>query len=87
MEEHALHATIAIKERRVWQRESAEFFWVGGSVDLLRSRYTPHVAVVKTANLRNRNDGAELRWVHGPRFRRVLGQRKVRPGFVIIRQE
>ena len=50
MEDHALHAAIAIKERRVWQRESAEFFWVGVSVDLLRSRYTPHVAVVKTAN-------------------------------------
>jgi hypothetical protein len=63
------------------------FFWGRVSVDLLCSRYTPLVAVVKTANLRNRNDGAEFRWVHGPRFRRVLGQRKVRPRFVIIGQE
>ena len=25
--------------------------------------------------------------MHGPRFRRVLGQGEVRPGFVIVRQE
>src|SRR5262249_37952335 len=28
-----------------------------------------------------------LRRLHGSRFRRILGQRKVRPGYVIIRQE
>ena len=45
------------------------------------------VAVVKPANLRYGNDGAAFWRVNGPRCRRVLGQREVRPGFVIIRQE
>ena len=43
--------------------------------------------MVKTANLRYGNDGSEFRRVHGPRFRRVLSQREVHPGFVIVRQE
>ncbi len=43
--------------------------------------------MVKTANLRYGNDGCEFRRVHGPRFRRVLSQREVHPGFVIVRQE
>src|SRR5580765_3906134 len=54
---------------------------------LLRSGSAPLVAVVKPANLRYRNDGAAFSRVHRPRFGRVLGQREVRPGFVIIRQE
>ena len=62
-------------------------FWIGIARGLLRSGCAPLVAVVKTANLRYGNDGSEFRRVHGPRFRRVLGQREVRPGFVIIRQE
>ena len=45
------------------------------------------VAVVKPANLRYGNDGAAFWRVNGPRCRRVLGQRELRPGFVIIRQE
>ena len=45
------------------------------------------VAVMKTANLRDRNDGSDFQRVHGTRFWRVLGQREVRPGFVIVRQE
>src|ERR1039457_6525577 len=53
----------------------------------LRSGGAPLVAVVKPANLRYRNDGAAFWRVHRPRFGRVLGQREVRPGFVIIRQE
>ena len=43
--------------------------------------------MVKTANLRYGNYGADFRRVHGPRFRRFFGQREVRPGFMIIRQE
>jgi hypothetical protein len=54
-----------------------------GCVEAVR----PLVPVVETANLRYRNDGSAFRRVHRPRFRRVLGQREVRPGFVIIRQE
>ena len=54
---------------------------------LLRLGCAPLVAVVKPANLRDRNDGAAVRRVHRSRFRRVFGQREVRPGFVIIRQE
>ena len=50
---------------------------------LLRLGGTPLVAVVKPAHLGNRNDGAPIRRVHRPRFRRVLGQREVSPGFVI----
>jgi hypothetical protein len=41
------------------------------------------VAVVKSANLRYGNDGPDFQRVHGPRFRCVLGQREMRPGFVI----
>ena len=52
---------------------------------LLRLGCAPLVAV--PANLRDRNDGAAVRRVHRSRFRRVFGQREVRPGFVIIRQE
>ena len=42
---------------------------------------------MKTANLRYGNHGSEFQRLHGPRFRRVLGQREVRPAFVIIGQE
>jgi hypothetical protein len=54
---------------------------------LLRLGCAPLVAVMKPANLRDRNDGAAVRRVHWSRFRRVFGQREVCPGFVIIRQE
>ena len=54
---------------------------------VLRSGGAPLVAVVKTANLRYRNDSAAFWRVRRARFGRVLGQRQVRPGFVIIRQE
>jgi hypothetical protein len=50
-------------------------------------RCAPLVPVVKTANLGFGNDGSESQRVHGPWFRRVLGQREVRPGFVIVRHE
>ncbi len=48
---------------------------------LLRSGYASLVAVTKSANLRYGNHGSEFQWMHGPRFRRVLGQREVRPAF------
>ena len=47
----------------------------------------PLVAVVKTANLRYGSNRSKCRRVHGPRVRRILGQREVRPGFVIIGHE
>jgi len=55
--------------------------------ELPRSGRESLVAVVKSANLRYGNDGSECRRVHGLWFGRVLGQRQVRPGFVIIRQK
>jgi len=54
---------------------------------LRNSGCAPLVPVVKTADLRDSNDPSEFRRLHGPRFRRVLGQGEVRPGFVIIRKE
>ena len=62
-------------------------FWIGTARWLIRSSCAPLVAVVKTADLRYGNDGADVERVHGPRFRCVLSQREVRPGFVIVRQE
>jgi hypothetical protein len=50
---------------------------------MLRLGCAPLVAVVKPANLRYCNDGAAVRRLHGPRFGCVLGQREVRPGFMI----
>ena len=47
----------------------------------------PLVPVMKPANLRYRDNGSAFRRLHGPRFRRVLDQRQVRPGLVIIRAE
>jgi hypothetical protein len=43
--------------------------------------------MVKAANLPYGNHASVLRRVHRPRFGRVLGQREMRPGFVIISQE
>jgi len=43
--------------------------------------------VVKTANLGYGNDGSEFQRVRGPRFRRVLAQPEVRPGFVMVGHE
>jgi hypothetical protein len=43
--------------------------------------------MVKTTNLRYCNDGSEFNCVHGPQTRRVLAQREVRSGFVIVRSE
>ena len=54
---------------------------------LLRSGCAPLVSMVKTADLRYRNDPSEFPWLHRPRFRRVLAQREVRPGLVIIHEE
>ena len=51
--------------------------------ELPRSGRESLVAVVKSANLRYGNDGSECRRVHGLWFGRVLGERQVRPGFVI----
>ena len=34
----------------------------------------PLVPVMESADLRYRNNGSAFRWVHGPRFRRVLSQ-------------
>jgi hypothetical protein len=50
---------------------------------VLTSGSAPLVAMMKTANLRDRNHGSQCRRVHGTRFRRVLGQREMDPGFVI----
>ena len=60
---------------------------IGISSRLPRSRCASLVAVVKPANLRYGNYGADFRRVHGPQFRRFLGQRQMRPGFMIIGQE
>ena len=43
--------------------------------------------MVKAANLRYSNDRSEYRRVHKPRFGRILGQRKMRSGFVIVMHE
>ena len=43
--------------------------------------------MVKTADLRNGNDASQLGRLHWPRFRRVLVQREVSPGFLIVRDE
>ena len=62
--------------------------WIGLAARIaVRSGCASLVAVVKSANFWYGNDASECRWVHGPRFRCVLAQREVRPGFVIIRQE
>ncbi len=42
---------------------------------------------MKSADLRYRNNGSAFWREHGPGFRRVLIQCKVRPGFVIVRNE
>ena len=47
----------------------------------------PLVPVVKTSDLRYRHDGFGFPRVHRPRFRCLLRQGEVRPGFVIIRDE
>jgi hypothetical protein len=52
-----------------------------------RSGGAPLVSVVKTANLRNGNNRSRLQRLYGSRFGRILGQRKVRPGCVIVREE
>ena len=69
------------------QRGPAQFSFGRTTVGVLRSGCAPLVAVMKPANLGDRNDGSAIRRVHGPRFRCVLGQREVRPGFVIVRDE
>src|SRR5260370_15308447 len=51
------------------------------------SGWAPLVAMTKTANFRYGYHGSEFQRLHGARFRRVLGQREVRPAFVIIGQE
>ncbi len=42
---------------------------------------------MKTAELWDGNDSSEFWKLHKPRFRRVLGQREVGPGFVIVHHE
>ena len=69
------------------QRGLAQFSFGRTTVGVLRSGCAPLVAVMETAYLRDRNHGSEFQRVHRPRFRRVLGQREVRPGFVIVRDE
>jgi hypothetical protein len=44
----------------------------------------PLVSVVETAELRNRHNWSEFGRLHYPRFRRVLRQREMRSGTVII---
>jgi hypothetical protein len=44
----------------------------------------PLAAVVKTANYRSGNHGSEFQSLHGPQFRRILGQRDVRPGRISL---
>ena len=43
----------------------------------------PLVAVVETADLRNRHNSSEFGRLHYPRFRRVLRQREMRSGAVL----
>jgi hypothetical protein len=52
-----------------------------------RFGFAPLIPVVKTANLGYGSDGSGFRRVRGPRFRRVLGQPEVRPGFVLVGHE
>src|SRR5215813_11456615 len=47
----------------------------------------PFVSVMETADLRDSYDPSQFWWLHGPRFRRVLIQREVCSGLVIIRNE
>ena len=42
---------------------------------------------MKPANLPYRDKSSAFRRLHRPRFRRVLDQRQVRPGLVIIREK
>src|SRR5215471_9585040 len=44
------------------------------------------VTMVKTADLRDRDHSAQFRRMHFPWFRRVLLQRKVRTGRVVVRK-
>ena len=69
------------------QQGPAQFSFGRTTVVVLRSCCAPLVAVMKPANLWDRNDGPDSQRVHGTRFWRVLGQREMRPGFVIVRQE
>src|SRR5215831_13706474 len=46
----------------------------------------PFVTMVKTADLRDRDHSTQLRRMHFPWFRRVLLQRQVRTGSVIVRK-
>src|SRR5665811_734183 len=45
------------------------------------------VTMVKTAELRYRDDASKFRRLHGPRLRRVFAQREVSSGFVIVGRE
>jgi hypothetical protein len=45
------------------------------------------VSMMKTADLRNGHDAASVGSWHRPRFRSILIQREVCPGFMIVRQE
>ena len=69
------------------RRGPAQFSFGRTMVGVLGSGCASLVAVVKPANLWDRNDGPDSQRVHGTRFWRVLGQREMRPGFVIVRQE
>jgi hypothetical protein len=72
---------------RVGQRERASYTGHDSRGRVLRSSCASLVPMVKTAHLRYRYHGSQLRRVHGPRFRRVFAQREVRPAVVIILQE
>lgn len=58
-----------------------------GRAALAFSGSTPLVTVVKAARLWDGADRTAVSSLHGPGFWRILAQRRVRPRFVIIRQE
>ena len=62
-------------------------FLSGQSLSATVSGRTPLVAVMETADLRNRHDSSEFGRLHCPRLRRVLRKREMRSGAVIVFRE
>jgi len=95
-----LHAAIRLCDSLAPFRAFVSPTWIGSWTDLRHtcpyrswgcdprvSGCAPFVPVVKTANLRYGNDGSESRRMHRSGFRRILIQRQVSSGSVIVRQE
>src|SRR5262245_62075784 len=58
--------------------------WATVSFAKPRLRGSPLVAMMKATDLRKLDNATELRSLNGSRFRRVLGQRKMRTGSMIV---